>query len=138
MCVRARNPPQRKTLKGRVMPISILPPSFIEPPQPAPPDKFELALAEVKNNPNAVLQLNAPRRLWKKDIDWVLGPLPCGLQINYIGRKIKTPLVQRCLYQQKKICKKMSRGRCPNFNLGEIVAVTILRGELSNEAVSRG
>ena len=43
-------------------------------------------------------------------------------------------LDQRFVYQEKKIRKKHRRSF--NFDLGEIIAVTIMEGELLNEAVS--
>ena len=88
---------------------------------------------------NAVFLLSAPNSFWLLKTDWVQGPIPGNLVINYRNNKHLTPLVQR-LKKLHKTAKRKHTGanfKDPTY-LNNVNHAVVLRGELNNEAVSGG
>ena len=97
---------------------------------------FTIALYSGKPVKNAIFLLSAPNSVWLKKHNWVHGPIPCDVEINYQANKSRTPLVQRILFRQKKIRRKgtgLNRKNLRYLNMTN--SVYIGEGELSNEEV---
>ena len=102
----------------------------------APNPGFTIALYNGKPVKNAIFLLSAPNSVWLKKHNWVHGPIPCDVEINYKAKKSRTPLVQRILTRQKMIRRKGTGLNRKNPKYLNIVnSVYICEGELTNEEV---